>query len=395
MKPVALQLIDSFHQGGSERQALQLTRLLSDSGRFDVRLASLSPEGVLRSEADALTIGEVPSYPLTSFCDANAALQLKRFVRFLRKSKVDILHSHDFYTNVFGMFAATLARVPVRIASRRETGGMRSRAQQHAQSFAYKTAHGIVANSNAVRAQLISEGVPNGKIRVIYNGLNIERVASDAQLSRQAAIAELGLPSSLATKPTVSIVANMRLDVKDYPMFLRMARRVSDQLPAAFLLAGEGELMPNIRRDAADLGLKDSVFFLGGCDLLAQLFAASDVCVLTSKTEGFSNSILEYMAAARPVVATNVGGAGEAIVSGETGYLVESGDDTAMANRVLELLRDPDRARQMGRSGHGVVMEKFSLDAQLESTEALYDQLLNRNATRQPVAVESVTRENA
>jgi glycosyltransferase involved in cell wall biosynthesis len=378
LKPVVLQLIDSFQQGGSERQALQLTQLLQESGRFNLRLACLSPEGPLRKDIEHLDLGEPAGYPLKSFYDLNALRQLRRFTRYLRMSKVDILHTHDFYTNIFGMFAGALARVPVRIASRRETSGMRSATQHKVQSAVFKLAHQVIANSEAVREQLIAEGVRADKITVIYNGVEIDRVGPASRLAKESLLAALNLPTELGNRSLVTIVANMRLPVKDHSMFLRAARRVKEAIPrAAFLLAGEGELMPSIRAEAESLRLGADVFFLGACDKLGELLAVSDVCVLSSKAEGFSNSILEYMAAARPVVATEVGGAREAIVHGETGYLVRSGNDAAMGERIVSLLRDPEKARAMGAEGCRIVRQKFSREAQLENTEKLYDKLLN------------------
>src|SRR6476619_439707 len=155
MKPRILQLVDSFDEGGSERQALQLTRLLHNSGRYQVWLACLKSDGVLRSQVADLDLGEIPCYPLTSFYDANALRQLRRLVHDLRRLKIDVLHTHDFYTNIFGVVAGFVAGVPVRIASRRETSGMRSRAQQQTQRVAYVLAHQIVANSAAVQRKLI------------------------------------------------------------------------------------------------------------------------------------------------------------------------------------------------------------------------------------------------
>ena len=379
MKPVVLQLIDSFEQGGSERQALQLTQLLHDSGRFHLRLASLSPDGPLRKDIDRLDLGEIPAYPLNSFYDLQAGKQWRRFVVQLRSSQVEILHTHDFYTNVFGMFAGAWARLPVRIASRREVSGLRSAFQLQAQSLAYKLAHQVIANSEAGQAQLIAEGVRAEKITVIYNGLDLERVRLPSESAKEVSLAALGLDPELKSRPLVTIVANMRLAVKDHSMFLRAARRIIEAIPgAAFLLAGEGALMPSIREQAAALGLSSNAFFLGRCDRLAELLAVSDVCVLTSKSEGFSNSILEYMASARPVVATDVGGARESVLEGETGYLVSSGDDVALAERVVSLLKDADQARAMGERGSRVVKEKFSRSIQLERTEELYDRLLAR-----------------
>lgn len=380
MKPAVLQLIDSFHQGGSERQAVQLTRLLHESSRFRVRLACLSPHGILRSQIEGLNLGEIPSYPLNSFYDARAVLQLRRFVSFLRSAKIKILHTHDFYTNIFGMAAGKLGRVPVRIASRRETSGMRSGAQKRVQHFAYSLAHHIVANSEAVRSKLIEEGIRADKITVVYNGLDLKRLVPQAELDRAGLLTLLNLPSDagLVEQRFVTIVANMRHDVKDYPMFLRAARWVHQAIPqAAFLLAGEGELMDSFRALAGELGIAHKTFFLGRCEKIAELLSASEVCVLSSKAEGFSNSILEYMAAARPVVATDVGGAREAIVEGETGYVVSAGEAAMMAERIISLLRDPESARAMGQAGRHVVEEKFSCEAQLKRTEELYDRLLS------------------
>ena len=378
MKPRILQFIDSFDQGGSERQALELTRLLRDSGKYEVFLASLKAAGVLREGVENLKLGEIPSYPLTSFYDRNAIIQLRRFVRHLRASRIDVLHTHDFYTNIFGMTAGLLAGVKVRIASRRETNGMRTRGQQRAQRLAYSLAHQIIANSEAVKHKLRDEGIKEERIAVVHNGLDLERVMPPVNVSREESLKSLGIAED--RQHFVTIVANMGHEVKDYPMFLRMAQRVSRVVPdVGFLLAGEGELQQSLRRMATDFGIGRNTFFLGRCENIAQLLKVSNVCVLSSKAEGFSNSILEYMAAGRPVVATDVGGAREAIIEGETGYTVPSGDDRLMANIVVSLLRDSEKANLMGEQGRRVVEEKFSSQALLRNTEALYEKLLAGN----------------
>ena len=379
MKAAVLQLIDSFNQGGSERQALQLTRLLVQSGKFKIHLASLSPEGSLRSTIKDLDLGDIPSFPLNSFYDANAVKQLTRFVQWLKAARINVLHTHDFYTNVFGTTAGALARLPVRVASMRETAGMRTSTQKRVQRVAYSLAHHVVANSQAVRQVLIADGVPAQKVSVIYNGLDLKRLAPQT-FSRAETLGLLGLDSE--TDPPrrfISIVANMRHEVKDHRMFLRAARRVVEVVPdAAFLLAGEGELTDSLRELAAELGIHERTYFLGRCERVAELLSVSEICVLSSKAEGFSNSILEYMAAGRPVVATNVGGAAELIREGETGYLVPAGDDEMMAARLIDLLRDPNRSRMMGDAGKRIVEEQFSCEAQLSRTEDLYERLLRQ-----------------
>jgi glycosyltransferase involved in cell wall biosynthesis len=374
-----LQLVGSFNQGGSERQAVQLTRLLAESGRFRVRVACLDPGGVLRDEVERLGLGEIQSYPLTSFYDRRFVAQLRRFAAFLRAEGVALVQTHDFYSNVFGMAGASLARVPARVASKRETGGMRTPAQRRVELLAYRLAHAVVANAEAVKQQLVDDGVPARKVSVVYNGLDDERLRLPAEFSREEALDDLGLPRG---RRLITLVANLRHAVKDHPTFLRAARRVRESCAeAAFVLAGEGELEAPLRELASELGVADSVFFTGRCARVGELLAVSDVCVLSSAAEGFSNAILEYMAAGRPVVATDVGGAREAIVEGETGHLVPAGDDGRMAARIADLLRDPESARAMGDRGRRRVAQQFSCAAQLARVEALYESLLERDST--------------
>ena len=383
MKPNVLQLIDSFHQGGTERQAVQLTRLLHSCDRYRVHVACLNGNGPLRKELEALGLGEIPEFPLTSFYNANALTQLRRCADLMRKRKIDVVHVHDFYTNIFGMAAASLARVPVRIASRRETDPSRSKAQRFIEHRAYARANAVIANAEAVRRELIDEGVPAGKVITIYNGIDLERVAPEVQLQRTEALAAVGLPAT-GGRRFVTIVANMRKPAggpepyKDQQTFLRAAARVKAEIPdAAFVLAGEGELMEGLRALAVDLGIGDATFFLGRCAQVAQLLSVSEVCVLSSRSsEGFSNSIIEYMAAARPVVATDVGGAREQIIEGETGFIVPPQDDEQLAKRVIQLLKNPTDATEMGQRGRQRVAQVFSCETQLSTTEELYQRLL-------------------
>lgn len=382
MKTRILQLVDSFNDGGSERQALQLTRLLQDCGRYEVYLATLNSEGPLLAEAQSL-VSEIPVYPLTSFYNRNAFVQLRKFVAYLSHNEIDLIQSHDFYTNIFGMLGGFLAGVQVRIASRRETNCMRNRTQLIFQRMAYGLAHQVIANSEAVRMKLIDEGVRKKSVTVIHNGIDTTRLETPP-VSRNESLKQIGASSACGFHHLVTIVANMRHEVKDYPMFLRAAQLVKHSVPGtAFLVAGEGHLRSSIESLAEELGLRESVFFLGRCEEISHLLNASDVCALSSRAEGFSNSIIEYMAAGRAVVATNVGGAAEAIVEGETGYLVDSGDYIAMAKRLVSLLQNTATARAMGQRGKQRIEQNFSSKALLHNTEVLYHRLFDASAQSQ------------
>jgi L-malate glycosyltransferase len=390
VKPNILQLIGSFQQGGSERQAVQLTRLLIESGRYRVYVACLDRNGPLRGEVERIAGTTVAEFKLTSFYDANAARQWRRFHAFLKREKIDVVHTHDFYTNVFGIPAAAVARVPLRVASRRHTDGTCTDTQKAVERGVFRLAHAVVANAAAVHRQLVAEGVAGEKIVTLYNGLDRERVAVDPMLSREELLSRLGLPLA-PERRFVAIVANLHSEVKDHATFLRAARRVRAEVPdAAFVLAGEGRLMEQTRALAGTLGLARDVHFTGSCARPGELLAIADVCVLSSKAEGFSNSILEYMAASRPVVATDVGGAREVVVEGETGYLVRPGDDETMADRIAALLANPSLAREIGAKGRGLVEREFSCEAQLERTEALYKRMLTRSTWRARPATEAL-----
>jgi glycosyltransferase involved in cell wall biosynthesis len=358
---------------------IQLTKLLVESGKFNVRVACLDGTGALRPKMDELKLGPIPEFNLTSFYDRNMVTQLRHFAAHLRERNIQVVHTHEFYSNIFGMVGARLARVPVRIASKRETLGLRSNAQKKLELLVFKLASGIVVNAEAVRKHLLTLGVDESKPTVIYNGLNLNRFPIEFDPAETLRSLSAQLPPDLkGERPSfVTIVANMHHDVKNYPMFLRAAQRVHESFPnAVFLLVGEGQLTESLRQLAAELGIQPNALFLGHSNSVPNLLGVSDICVLASKAEGFSNSILEYMACGKPVVATDVGGAREAIAEGETGYLVQSDDDKAMAERILELLNDPEKAKQMGLRGRKVVEDRFSVEAQLRKTEDLYERLL-------------------
>lgn len=376
VKRNVLHLIPSFHSGGSERQAIQLVRLLSSEGRHNVLVACLNKDGPLIEEFGREAVDEIPEFALDSFYDGKMARQLFSFVRFLKREKIEIVQCHDFYTNIFGMLGAWIARVPIRIAAKRETG-MRSRAQLFVERRAMGLATAVVANSLSVKEFLTELGVPAGKIEVIHNGLDLSRFSA-RPTDRAVVFEEFGLPSDPKLK-LVTIVANLRDPVKDQETFLKAAAVVAKRHPTAiFVLAGEGPRIDALRDVANSLGISEKTFLIGRCDRVPELLSLSSVGVLTSTSEGFANSIIEYMAAGLPVVATKVGGTAEAIIEGETGFLVDVGDSATIARRVNEILDNDERACEMGRRGAERVEIEFSAEAQLAKTNALYEKEFRR-----------------
>ena len=262
MKKNVLQIIGSFHQGGSERQAVQLTRLLHEDKSFNVFLAALNNEGVLRDEAERIGLAAIPEFRLSSFYDLNFLKQLRNCARFIRENKIEIVHTHDFYTNVFGIAAARMAKVNLKVASKRETGGMRSRAQKLIEKRIFGIADAIVANSKAVENHLIAEKIQPEKIQVVYNGLDLKRLAPK-EFDRRKICQEIGLPVGENIK-FVTLAANFRHAVKNQPMFLRAAKTVAEKLPEShFILAGEGDLKSDLERLAREIKIADKTHFIG------------------------------------------------------------------------------------------------------------------------------------
>ncbi len=376
MKENVLQLIGSFHQGGSERQAVQLCRLLKDDATYRVFAGTLDSEGSLRNEIDELDLGEIPEFKLNSFYDANFFRQVNSCASFIKENKIQIVQTHDFYTNIFGMAAAFYARVPVRIAAKRETLSKTNK-QMLFERQAFRLAHKVLTNADAVKEFLVKSGVPEKKLVTIHNGLDLDRLKPSPDQNREQILREFGLPTAVDFQ-FVTIVANLRSDVKNHEMFLRAAKTTAEQVEnVGFVMVGEGELIDSLKKFSSDLGIGERTHFTGRCSKIAEVLSISNVCVLSSRSEGFSNSILEYMAASKPVVATNVGGASEAVIDGETGFLVDSDDDAAMADRLVELLLNDEKAKRFGENGRKYVEENFSLAAQTEKTLKLYESLLN------------------
>ncbi len=377
MQKNVLQFIGSFHQGGSERQAVQLTKLLHKDETFNVFAATLNKEGVLLNELEDIGLDNIPEFKLTSFFNLHFLRQIKACAKFLKENKIDIVHTHDFYTNVFGILAAKYAGVPVKIASKRETGGMRSNNQNRIEKIIFKIADTITVNAEAVKDYLIERENSADKIKITYNGLDLERLKP--KITNRTKICEkLNLPKDENIK-YITLVANLRHSVKNQPMLLRTAKRLKEDFPNAhFVLAGEGEHKNYLQNMAEKLEVAGNTHFIGRCENIPELLSISYACVLNSTAEGFSNSILEYMSAAKPVVATDVGGASEVVVDGKTGYLVESNDDEAMAKCLAELLENPNEAEAMGKKGREIVEQKFSTDVQLENIISLYNKLLDK-----------------
>jgi len=231
----------------------------------------------------------------------------------------------------------------------------------------------IVTVSEGQRWELAGYGIaPLEKIAVVPLGFELEDLLACGS-HRGELCRELGLSDD---DKLIGIVARL-VPIKNHHLFLQTAKLVAEAVPQArFLVVGDGELREELEAYARELGLDGRVLFTGWRRDLPRLYADLDVVALTSINEGTPVSLIEAMAAGVPVVATTVGGVPDVVVNGETGYLVEAGDVKGMAEAITELLRNPEKAREMGRKGREVVYPKFAAQTLIANVEQLYSGLL-------------------
>ncbi len=365
--PVSLFLMtNTFETGGSERQFAVLAQNLNP-GEFQLHLGCIRRAGPF-----AELFGPVPEFRLGGSLFGWKSLRTRfRLSRHLRRNKIQIAHAFDFYTNMTLIPAARLARVPVVIGSHRQIGDLLTPAQFHAQAAAFRFCDAVVCNSHAAADRLAASGLSRDKLVVIGNALPADVfVPAVPALPRRSDVLRIGM------------VARMNARYKNHSGFLRIAARIRQVSPQTeFILAGDGPLRQELEREARDLGLAQSVHFLGDRRDIAAVHASMDVAVLTSDSESLSNVILEAMAAGLPVVAYRGGGNPE-LIDEQRGVLVAAGDEGDFAAGVLRLLHQPALREQLGRNARQFVEEKFGLERVLNRYQELYATLLQKKGVR-------------
>jgi len=368
-KPRVMLFNNGFLHGGTERQFVRTIQNL-DQRKYELCVGCLQASGPFLSEIETMGL-TITEFPIRSLYGLDTIRWFWRLVQFLRHNRISVLHAFDFYTTIFAVPAARLAGVPVVLASRRELLEVRRPWQQRVVRMACWLATAVVANSHAVEADLCRCGYV-GKVTVIHNGIDCHAVRSVSPPKMRML---LGIP---ANAPVIGVVADLRPE-KDVDTFLCAAAYIATEIPEArFLVIGDGSDRDRLEQRALDLGLACRIIFLGDRADVENLLAILDVCVLSSRTESLPNAVLEAMALGRPVVATDAGGTRELVVDGETGFLVPVRDAKSMAERIVELVRNPKRCRAMGGEGRRRVEQQFSCSRMKQQLEALYDSMLRK-----------------
>ncbi|MGH8370233.1 MAG: glycosyltransferase [Gammaproteobacteria bacterium] len=380
-----LKFMTLFGVGGTEKQVVNLVREM-DHSRFDLSFGCLKRWGGMLDDISSQQI-DVTEYPVRNLYGYNALLQQYKFATSLRKRKIQIVHSYNFYANVFSLPAARFAGVPCRVASIRDMGIYLTPAQQKVQKWACRLADKIVVNADAIRDWLVNQGYRPEKIVTIRNGLDIAKYRrnSGGRKIRQ----ELDLPPDA---PVVLMLSRLNPQ-KGIEYFLAAIAQVRQNFPDAyFLVVGdeftrEGdvrkpdlEYRKKLQETATRFGAGNHIRFTGMRSDVPEILAAASVSVLPSFSEGISNTVLESMAAGVPMVATHVGGTPEVIQDQQHGLLVAPGNAPALAEAICAILENPLLARRLSEQAKLRVETGFSLDRMVRETQNLYACLLERKS---------------
>lgn len=299
-------------------------------------------------------------------------------VRLMRREKPDIVDTHTAKAGFVGRIAARLTRVPIVVHTFHGNVFKGYFSPAKTQLFIRIERHlarwtdCIIVLSEQQRAEILGFGIGQAKqFRVIPLGLDL-RPFLHAETLRGQLKRELGLPEDT---PVVGIVARL-VPIKAIHYFLEAARLVLQKHPrAVFLIVGDGELRGDLEQRARDLNLGESVRFLGFRSDLPRIYADLDCTVLCSLNEGLPIAVIEALAAARPVVATDVGGVRDLVIPEKTGWLVPPQDVTGIVNGICAALDNPHHAARLGQNGRAHVFPALDTDRLVQDTESLYQQL--------------------
>lgn len=378
-KPIRIAYcIDTMHIGGTELNALRTAERL-DRSRFHVTVISLQPDGPLARRYEEAGI-PVLGFPFSSLYSPDALRQGWRLVRWLRQERIQIVHCHDLYANLFGVPWSRLAGVRTVIASRRWIHPSRNRLLDRANRFAYRLADWVLVNSTAVAEAVASvDGVSRRRILKVPNFVdeNAFVAMSAGEIRRRRS--ELGVSDDAQV---VGCIARLS-PIKDHVTLLAAVSILRDRFPRLrLMLIGDGECRTALESATRDMGIRDRVHFAGTMPNEPNLHHLFDISVLVSVSEGFPNTLVEAMAAGKPAVATSVGGNVDA-VRPETGLLVPPGAPTELARALAQLLDDTALRNTMAAAAAHVARREYHAGSVIPALERLYSRFASGVRMRQ------------
>ncbi len=372
--------------GNDPTIALRPDAVMGDTHQRQIRYASILREYHLITKAPPLSVppriqvtGNFWVYPCGRRSMASYLIDATQTGwKIVRENAVEAVSAQDpFLTGVIGYAIAQRAGLPL---SLHFVADALDNPAWLGEKLVYRAlnrlAHWLVPRASTYRVVSASE-----RAKLVGLGVPIERIwnlPSITDFSRFLAANGSSLRHRwLGSRHDQVILCVARLvPQKDLHTLLRAMVRIRAQHPAALLvIAGSGPMEGTLRRLITELALEEQVLMLGGIpyDELAGHYAAADVVVLSSVYEGNARVLAEAAASARPVVSTDVSGARDTIVDGQTGFVVPIGDETAMSERVIDLLKDPDQARSMGQQARAHVLALYNPERILAGFQDLWE----------------------
>jgi glycosyltransferase involved in cell wall biosynthesis len=366
-------LIDQLCEaGGAERAILQTIRLLPRS-RFRSSLITF------RIDERVQLFRKLPcphfTFPLRCTYDWNAFLIARKIRRFIREERVDIIHTFHETADLWGGLVTRMKHGPKLVSSRRDMGILRGPKHRLAYRLMKSRFDLVLTVSEEVRHYCIeNDGLPEPTVATLYNGVEME------SFTQPNGVNGLRKQFSLETGvPVVLTVGHIR-EIKGIDVLVKVAARVALEIPKVlFVIVGansDPEYFHTIQTQIAELNIQQNVRFVGQTENVASFLKMGNVFFLPSRSEGFSNALIEAMASGLPCVATRVGGNPEAIEEGRSGFIVESENVETAADRILRLLREPNLARAMGAAGTEIVRARFTATVMIDQLVRHYNHLL-------------------
>lgn len=372
-----MKIVTNFSSGGTEGQVHNLVKVL-DHQRFSVQFACLKKYGIFLEDIQLMQI-PVREFPIRSYFHPKTWWQLVKMAAFMRAQRTQVSHSYNFYSNVIAVPAARLAGVPVVLASIRDRGIYLTPMQKKVQKWVCNLADRVLVNAESIREWLIEQGVPENKIVLIRNGIELSlygQTDSSADIRE-----ELGIPPAARL---VIMLARLNPQ-KGIDEFLHAAAIVRKQHPDVhFLVVGDklefkdGAVVSDIdyhsclHRLTETLQIGHCTWYTGHRTDVPALLAQSCISVLPSHSEGLSNSLIESMAAGLPLVATDVGGNPELVKHDVNGFLVPVMDHESLASAISTILSDASLASRFGKASRRLCEEQFSMSSMADATQQIY-----------------------
>ncbi|OPZ74092.1 MAG: Alpha-D-kanosaminyltransferase [Firmicutes bacterium ADurb.Bin456] len=371
MEPLrVLHIIGGGEFGGAERHILNLSGALNPKAveitvccLFNEPFAEIAASAGIRSLA----------FPMRHKADLGV---IGKLAALILNNGYEIVHTHGVRANLLGRLAARQA------GRKKVVTTVHSLLEKDYPGFFYRLANSIterltrsltdhfITVSGGLKERLVSQGVPEEKITIIYNGIVVEEFNPGPQNGNIHR--KFGLD---AAAPLVGIVARLH-PVKGHRFFLEAAREVLQQRPDVhFLVIGDGPLRPYLEELAAQLGIAGRVIFTGFIEDIPATMSELELLVISSLWEGFGLTAVEAMALDVPVISTETGGLPEVILHGETGLLVPPANSTALARGIIWMLDHPGAVAEMTLRAGVAVREKFTAAVMARRTEELYRRL--------------------